>query len=233
MTILRRKHTSRYAALPNAIWEDERIGIDEKGVLGYLLSRPPNWNVHLSQVARAMRVGKDRMQRIFRALIAAGYVTRETIRNANGVIIALEYVVSDEPDVTKRNGMTRLDDGGDDESLPQPENPAPAEPAPDRAAAYKIKKVLNTDYTKPSSLPESSTAARVRPLTSAPPVRAETLQSQIAKRLGSGDEALGWELLCEMSSERLDQLTAQQRRGTLTEEGLARIRLEILARRAA
>lgn len=92
MTIIRRNYTSRYAAFPNAIWEDGWIGIDEKGVLGYLLSRPPNWNVHLSHVARVMRVGKDRMQRIFRTLIAAGYVARGRIRNENGVAVALEYV---------------------------------------------------------------------------------------------------------------------------------------------
>jgi hypothetical protein len=35
-----------------------------------------------------MGVGKDRMQRIFRTLIAADYVTRETIRNENGSFVA-------------------------------------------------------------------------------------------------------------------------------------------------
>ncbi|MGM4962791.1 hypothetical protein AB7714_04755 [Tardiphaga sp. 1201_B9_N1_1] len=233
MTIIRRKHNSRYASFPNSIWEDGRIGVDEKGVLGYLLSRPPNWAVHLSQVGRVMGVGKDRMQRIFRTLIAAGYVTRETIRNENGAFVALEYVIRDEPapvaDVDDVAGVV----ADAVAFLPQPEYPAPADPAPARAAAYKEMKKPNTDFTKPSSYTESSTAARARPASTPPPVRSEALQSQIAGRLGRGDVALGWELLGELAPGRLDQLTAQQRSGTLTEESLAKVRLELISRRAA
>lgn len=96
MTIIRSKHNSRYAAFPNAVWEDRRIGADEKGVLGYLLSRAPTWKASLSQVGYVMKVGKDRMRRIFRSLIAAGYVTREVVRNETGGIVAIEYVVRDE-----------------------------------------------------------------------------------------------------------------------------------------
>ena len=234
MTIIRRKHNSRYAAFPNAVWEDGRIGADEKGVLGYLLSRPPTWKVSLSQVGYVMKVGKDRMQRIFRSLIAAGYVTREVVRNETGVIVALEYVVRDEPEP-----VTDIDDEDADvvtESvpiLPQPEYPAPADPALGKAAAYKEMKILNTDYTKPSSYTESSTAARARPPSTPPPVRSEALQSQIAGRLGRGDVALGWELLGELAPSRLDQLTAQQRSGSLSEESLARVRLELMSRTPA
>ncbi|SEI01329.1 hypothetical protein [Tardiphaga sp. OK245] len=234
MTIIRRKHSSRYASFPNSIWEDGRIGVDEKGVLGYLLSRPPNWSVHLSQVGRVMGVGKDRMQRIFRTLIAAGYVTRETIRNENGSFVALEYVIRDKP-----APVTDADDDAGDIARhavafpPQPEYPAPADPAPARAAAYKGMKILNTDYTKPSSYTESSTAARARPPSTPPPVRSEALQSQIAGRLGRGDVALGWELLGELAPSRLDQLTAQQRSGSLSEESLARVRLELMSRTPA
>ena len=234
MTIIRRKHLSRYAAFPNAIWEDERIGVDEKGVLGYLLSRPPNWNVHLSQVARAMRVGKDRMQRIFRTLIAAGYVARETIRNENGVIVALEYVIRDEPEfVQEGDGLTVDTDEDSDVFQPQPENPAPGRPAPGKAAGYKEKKILNTDYTKHSSLAESSTAARARPSPNTPHLRPEELQARIASRLGEGDAALGYEMLCKLSDSEMDQITAQQRLGKLSEEGLARVRLKLLTGRDA
>jgi hypothetical protein len=181
-----------------------------------------------------MGVGKDRMQRIFRTLIAADYVTRETIRNENGAFVALEYMIRDEPapvtDVDDVAGDVVTDAGA---FLPQPEYPAPADPAPASAAAYKEMKKPNTDFTKPSSSTESSTAARARPPSTPPPVRSEALQSQIAGRLGRGDVALGWELLGELAPGRLDQLTAQQRSGSMTEESLARVRLELMSRRAA
>lgn len=52
--------------------------------------------------------------------------------------------------------------------LPQPEYPAPADPAPGKAAAYIEMKILNTDYTKPSLLLESSTAARATAFNGSP-----------------------------------------------------------------
>jgi hypothetical protein len=234
VTIIRRKHTSRYATFPNAVWEDRRIGADEKGVLGYLLSRPPAWNVSLSQVGEVMKVGKDRMQRIFRSLIAAGYVTREIVRNETGAIVALEYVVRDEPEP-----VTDIDDDDADvvtepvAFLPQPEYPAPADPAPGNAAAYKEMKVLSTDHTKPSLLAASSTAARARPPSTSPPLGTHELQWQIASRLGEGDAERGWGMLQELSPGRLDQLTAQQRSGRLSEQGLAKVQLELLAGRVS
>jgi hypothetical protein len=234
VTIIRRKHTSRYASFPNAIWEDGRIGIDEKGVLGYLLSRPPDWNVHLSQVAGAMRVGKDRMQRIFRTLIAAGYVRREIVRNEHGMIVAHEYVVTDEPESSlDYEEETANASEQHVASLPQPENPALADPALGKAAAYKGMKTLSTDYTKPSFLTASSTAARARTPSISPPLKTEELQRQVASRLGEGDVQRGYGMLCELSDSELDQITAQQRAGRLSEEGLARVRLKLLVGRDA
>ncbi|MGM4932871.1 hypothetical protein AB7714_29950 [Tardiphaga sp. 1201_B9_N1_1] len=232
MTIIRRKHTSRYASFPNAIWEDQRIGIDEKGALGYLLSRHPDWKVRLRHIGNELGVGKDRMQRIFRTLIAAGYVTREIVRDEHGMIVAHEYVVTDEP-----NASTDVEEGVASPSvehvasLPQPENPAPADPAPGKAAAYKEMKTLNTDHTKPSLLAASSTAARARPPSTSPPLGTHELQWQVASRLGEGDAERGWGMLGELSPSRIDQLTAQQRSGRLSEQGLAKVRLELLAGR--
>jgi hypothetical protein len=234
VTIIRRKHTSRYATFPNAIWEDPRIGIDEKGALGYLLSRPPGWKVRLRHIGEELGVGKDRMQRIFRTLIAAGYVTREIFRNEHGMIVSQDYVVRDEPE-----SSTDVEEGVASPSeehvasLPQPENPAPADPAPGQAAAYKEMKVLSTDYIKPSLLAASSTAARARPPSTSPPLGTHELQSQVASRLGRGDVELGWGVLQKLSPGRIDQLTAQQRSGRLSEEGLAKVQLELLAGRVS
>lgn len=234
MTIIRRKHTSRYASFPNAIWEDPRIGIDEKGALGYLLSRHPDWKVRLRHIGNELGVGKDRMQRIFRTLIAAGYVTREIVRNEHGMIVAHEYVVTDEPESSSDVEEGVVNDSQEHvTSLPQPENPALADPAPGKAAAYKEMKVLSTDYIKPSLLAASSTAVRARPPSTSPPLQTQELQSQVASRLGEGDVELGWGMLQKLSPGRLDQLTAQQRSGRLSEEGLAKVRLELLAGRAS
>jgi hypothetical protein len=137
MTIVRRQHNSRFASLPNAIWEDPRISIEAKGVLGYLLSRPHNWHVRPQQVGQILDVGKDKLQRIFQELISAGYVTREQNRDDAGSFGSMEYVVRDETVA----------------SLPQPENPQTAkphaaDPQPANPAAYKRLNLQKTESTK-------------------------------------------------------------------------------------
>jgi hypothetical protein len=138
MTIVRRQHNSRFASLPNAIWEDPSVSVEAKGVLGYLLSRPHDWNVRQQQVGQVLNVGKDKLQRIFRELIDARYVTREQIRDeSTGSFGSIDYIVRDETVA----------------SLPQPEkpqpvNPQPAKPQPVNTAAYKELKEQKTESTK-------------------------------------------------------------------------------------
>jgi hypothetical protein len=139
MTIVRRQHNSRFASLPNAIWDDPSVSVEAKGVLGYLLSRPHNWNVRPQQVGQVLNVGKDKLQRIFQELISAGYVTREQNRDEAGSFGSMEYIVRDETVA----------------SLPQPENPQTAnpqtaEPQPVNTAAYKELKEQKTESTKPA-----------------------------------------------------------------------------------
>jgi hypothetical protein len=83
MTIVRREHRAQFTIVPNAIFLDDRLSIEAKGVLGYLLSRPHNWQVRLDHVGRTLRIGRKKLQRIFRELIGAGYVTREQPRTAD------------------------------------------------------------------------------------------------------------------------------------------------------
>ncbi|CCD95731.1 hypothetical protein BRAO375_4670006 [Bradyrhizobium sp. ORS 375] len=53
-------------------------------MLGYLLSRPHKWHVRLDHIGRTLVVGRKKLQRIFRELIAAGYVAREARRFVDG-----------------------------------------------------------------------------------------------------------------------------------------------------
>ena len=98
MTIIRREHRAHFTIVPNAVFADTRLSIEAKGVLGYLLSRPRKWRVRPEHVARTLNVGRKKLQRIFRELIGAGYVTREPQRFVNGHRFGdLDYVVRDVP----------------------------------------------------------------------------------------------------------------------------------------
>jgi hypothetical protein len=78
MTIVRREHRDNFTIVPNAMFLDERLSVEAKGVLGFLLSRPHKWQVRLDHIGRTLRVGRKKLQRIFRELISAGYVPDST-----------------------------------------------------------------------------------------------------------------------------------------------------------
>jgi hypothetical protein len=145
MSVIRRHHNSNFTVVPNAIFEDARLSIEAKGVLGYLLSRPHNWTVRLEHVARTMMVGRDKMQRIFNELINERYVLRDQSRKANQQWEKIEYVVFDQPVAT--NSQEKF------LSEPQPAFPCAAEPQPafpcaENTVAYKELKDNKTDSTK-------------------------------------------------------------------------------------
>ena len=67
-------------------------------MLAYLLSHPHHWQVRLDHVGRMLRIGRKKLQRIFRELIGAGYVTREQPRTAGAHCFGeTDYVVRDVP----------------------------------------------------------------------------------------------------------------------------------------
>jgi hypothetical protein len=222
VTIVRTRQNGRFAALPNAIWENDGLSVEAMGTLGYLLSRPPTWRVSTRQVGKKLRVGKDRLHRIFLELIAAGYADREQPRLPNGSFGRFEYVIRDEPEARVA-------------SLPQPENPAPAEPAPVKPDAH-INKTdsSNTDLTNLSLTPFRNSAPptplKQQGLAGEGRSKSEhqsVVQARVASRLGEGDVQKGWLMLGALSNAKRDELTAQERSGHLTDAALGEVVLNL------
>jgi len=128
--IFRGRHASRFVVLPNAILENKALSIEAKGLLGFLLSRPPDWQIRLSHLGGELGVGKDRLHRILRELIEAGYVTRWQDREA-GAFAAVCYEVRDEP--TERVAFA-----------PQREKPEPGKPEPVNPPLLSNESIPNT-----------------------------------------------------------------------------------------
>ncbi|MGJ4960269.1 hypothetical protein ACQR1H_31865 [Bradyrhizobium sp. HKCCYLRH2015] len=125
MTIVRREHRAQFTIVPNAVFADTRLSVEAKGVLGYLLSRPHKWHVRLDHIGRTLLVGRKKLQRIFRELIAAGYVTREPQRIVDGHRFGeIDYVVRDVPAPVDKSARPRGRKG-------------PAAPRVQKGPAYK------------------------------------------------------------------------------------------------
>jgi hypothetical protein len=64
------------AAVSDRFWDDGRLSIEAKAVLGYWHSRPAGADIMVMEARETLRIGADRMKRVMRELVAAGYVER-------------------------------------------------------------------------------------------------------------------------------------------------------------
>lgn len=132
--IIRRKQTANYTELPNIVLTDERISIEARWCLAYLLSKPDNWQVQTANIQNVGNVGKDKAHRLIRELIEAGWISRSAVRSDNGTFDGYEYVVTDSPS----NIPSPCPEA------PKPENPVPDNPKP-------VNKSLNKDGKRKST----------------------------------------------------------------------------------
>src|ERR1700716_3316443 len=100
--IIRRKHKSRFTQIPNAIFEDRCLSIAAKGLLVYLLSRPPNWTVRHDQLQYTLRIGRKMLNKIVRELAEAGYLDRDEYqgRDDHNRFMPYDYTIRDIPEPT-------------------------------------------------------------------------------------------------------------------------------------
>ena len=78
--IHRTKHESNFVVLPNAILTNATLSGNAKALLSYLLSRPSHWKVRITDLQNVLKVGRDRVYRYLRELVAAGYATMTLIQ---------------------------------------------------------------------------------------------------------------------------------------------------------
>ena len=190
---------------------DERLSVEAKGVLGFLLSRPHAWQVRLEHIGRTLRVGRKKLQRIFRELISAGYVTRERQRILDGHRFGeMDYVVRDVPDSTNHAPVIQPVD-----NLPIPEDR--------KGPAYKELFYKNGFFERASVVNEDRQP-------NLPIAQQRNSRNQDDARYDGqiialfDDVAEGWELLSLIPSETLAQLRERQRCGDLDRFAIMELR---------
>ncbi len=119
-TIRRGARNARYTAVPNHVFEDVRLSMEARWLLGYLLSKPDGWTVRLGDIRKKGGCGRDKARAMIGELVDTGYAEREPARK-DGKFNGLSVVIYDEPQLPAQAESVA--------SLPQPEKPATAEPA--------------------------------------------------------------------------------------------------------
>jgi hypothetical protein len=223
VTVVRREHRAHFTIVPNAVFADARLSVEAKGVLGYLLSRPHKWRVRLEHVGRTLKVGRKKLQRIFRELIGAGYVTREPQRFAPGHRFGdLDYVVRDVPLALALPVETS--------TVPRGQKGPPA-PRGQKGPAYKdspqvrngpaYKETYKNGETEPPGFLQTD-----RPIGGSTAEDRRSTGDHDDARLDIGivglfaDKAEGWEFLTVLPDDVLAQLRKLQRQGKLDKAAL-------------
>lgn len=98
-SIIRVSKPERYAVLDHNMLRDARLSFAARGMLGYLLSRPENWQVQVSDLINQSPAGRDAVYAILRELEKHGYMRREEKRDASGRITHYETEVRELPTV--------------------------------------------------------------------------------------------------------------------------------------
>lgn len=148
-TIRRGARNARYTAVPNHVFEDDRLSMEARWLLGYLLSKPDNWTVVIGDIIKKGGCGRDKARKMIAELVDCGYAEREQSRE-DGKFGASNMVIFDEP----RTAAEHEAAGESGESvafLPQTEMPSPAKPSPvlpspAKSAHSNNSSLANTDY---------------------------------------------------------------------------------------
>lgn len=91
------KRDSGYAIIDPFFLSDERLSWKAKGILGYLLSKPSNWKVFVSDLVKRAKDGRDAVYSALKELEAAGYVERRQARDEFERITGIETVIYERP----------------------------------------------------------------------------------------------------------------------------------------
>lgn len=96
-TIVRAPRRNRFVIIDQNAIEDSRLSWAARGLLGYLLSRPDDWRVMVSDLRKRGDLGRDGIYRLLKELRNAGYVQFVRSRDQQGRIRGGTYIVQEVP----------------------------------------------------------------------------------------------------------------------------------------
>lgn len=84
MTTIRVKKDARYFSASNEPFVDTRLSWESRGLMGYLLSKPNDWQVRMNDLEKQGPAGSRKIKRMLAELRACGYMNRIRIKKENG-----------------------------------------------------------------------------------------------------------------------------------------------------
>jgi DNA-binding transcriptional ArsR family regulator len=92
------KRRSNFTQVSNTALYDPRLRNAEKGLLGIMLSFPPEWEYQVDDLAARSSDGRDAIYAQIKRLKESGYITMQRERREDGTLGKAVYEVTDEVD---------------------------------------------------------------------------------------------------------------------------------------
>lgn len=106
--IIRVRKDARYFVASNVPFNDARLTWEARGVMGYILSKPDNWIVRMSDLIKQGPASIRVIKRIMAELKQYGYITREIYKSADGKF-HWNTTIYETPELNTTIGTDRID----------------------------------------------------------------------------------------------------------------------------
>jgi hypothetical protein len=108
MSIIRVKKDKEnlYVMVDKQTIEDRRLTWKARGLLCYLLSKPNDWHIYVTELIKHTKDGRDSTNNAIDELIEYGYMKREKLPKTKGKFTGYKYTVVENPLRLSRYGKT-------------------------------------------------------------------------------------------------------------------------------
>lgn len=96
MEVIRVIKNKNYTTISNQLFKNKGISLKAKGLMGYLLSLPSDWNLSINGIVACSKEGRALISSTIKELINAGYIERVAIRE-KGRFKGYDYFVFENP----------------------------------------------------------------------------------------------------------------------------------------
>lgn len=86
-----------YVVIHNDVLLDKRLSWKAKGVLAYLLSKPNDWVVRITDIRNKAKEGDKAVRGAIQELLDGGYLSRRIVRDEGKRFSSFEYDVYESP----------------------------------------------------------------------------------------------------------------------------------------
>ena len=104
MPVLRQAHKANFTTLPNELLQDQRLSCRDRGLLVWMLSKPPDWSFSKKSIeAELANDGESSIQAGVKNLQKAGYLKIDRKRQERGKLSVAVWTVFDCPQLENQS----------------------------------------------------------------------------------------------------------------------------------